>query len=262
MFDELGDGVYRRRYESLDLNIGVVVGVDGVLIVDTRASHRQADELREELRRLTDLPVRWVINTHWHWDHCFGNARFDAAEVWGHELCQITLEVRGEEMKAAAKQWLPPETHQLIDEVVIKAPNKTFSERASLDIGRTIEMSYHGLAHTDADIVVRVLDASVGFLGDLVEEGGPPSFGDSHPVAWPLTLMRATADLPGVVVPGHGDIVDRSFVQSQHEELVAVAELATSFVTGEISLDEASGGGPYPEEVMRGAMIRAQATHH
>ena len=83
MFDELAEGVYARRYESLDLNVGVVVSGDGVLVVDTRASHIEADELRNDLRSLTPLPVRWVVDTHWHWDHTFGNARFPEAEIWG-----------------------------------------------------------------------------------------------------------------------------------------------------------------------------------
>lgn len=82
MFDELGEGVFRRRYEALDLNIGVVIGEDGVLVVDTRASHSQADQFKKELSSLTDLPVRWVINTHWHWDHTFGNSRFPDVDLW------------------------------------------------------------------------------------------------------------------------------------------------------------------------------------
>ena len=82
-FDELGDGVFRRRYESLDLNIGVVIGGDGVLVIDTRASHGQARQLIDELTALTPLAVRWVINTHWHWDHTFGNAMFPDARVLG-----------------------------------------------------------------------------------------------------------------------------------------------------------------------------------
>lgn len=120
-------------------------------------------------------------------------------------------------------------------------------------------MSYHGLGHTDADIVVSVPDADVAFFGDLVEEGAPPSFGDSYPVAWPLTLSLAADDLPGTVVPGHGDVVGQSFVRSQHEELTAVADLATALLGGELVFEEAVRAGPYREEVMRSAMLRAQA---
>jgi glyoxylase-like metal-dependent hydrolase (beta-lactamase superfamily II) len=259
VFDQLADGVFRRRYESLDLNVGVVIGEDAVLVVDTRASHHQARELVTELQSLTSLPVRWVVNTHWHWDHVFGNALFPDAEIWGHELCQIVLAGRGEEMKTAAKEWVPVEQHEEIDQVEIVPPEKTFAERASLEIGRTVDMSYHGFGHTDADIIVSLPDADVAFFGDLVEEGAPPSFGDSYPVSWPLTLRLASESLFGTIVPGHGDVVDPDFVHSQHEELVAVAEVATGFVNGEVDLDEAASSGPYPEDVMRSALVRAQA---
>jgi glyoxylase-like metal-dependent hydrolase (beta-lactamase superfamily II) len=259
VFDELADGVFRRRYESLDLNIGVIIGEDGVLVIDTRASEREAAELLAELGGLTPKPVRWVVNTHWHWDHAYGNAVFEDAEIWGHELCQIALETRGEEMKAAAKKWLPEANHDEIDQVRIVPPTKTFSEQATVAIGRSVELRYHGFAHTDNDIVVTIPHGDVAFFGDLIEEGAPPNFGDSHPVAWPLTLRLASDSLPSTIVPGHGDVVDPAFVDAQHQELVEVAELSTRFVAGEIELDEASAQGPYDAEVMRGALLRAQA---
>jgi glyoxylase-like metal-dependent hydrolase (beta-lactamase superfamily II) len=259
VFDQLGEGVFRRRYESLDLNIGVVLGEDGVLIVDSRATTREAAELKDDLRRLTNQPVRWVVNTHWHWDHVFGNSEFADAEIWGHELAQVTLTERPDEMKQGAKGWLPPELHPEIDEVVIVPPQHVFSDRASLAIGRDVVLTYHGLAHTDADIVIRVPEADVAFYGDMIEEGAPPNFGDSHPLSWPLTLRLASAESATTVVPGHGDVVDEAFMRAQHDELVAVAEMATSFVNGEVDLEEGSTSGPYPADVMRRALLRAQA---
>ena len=83
--------IFRRRYPSLDLNIGVVIGGDGVLVIDTRASHGQAEELRSEIAGLTSLPIRWVVNSHWHWDHTFGNAVFPDAALWGHRRCREFL---------------------------------------------------------------------------------------------------------------------------------------------------------------------------
>ena len=258
MFEQLGDGVFRRRYESLDINVGVVMGEDGVLIVDTRCSHDEGAEILSDLRHLTAFPVRWVVNTHWHWDHVFGNAVFGSSEIWGHELTRVTLEQRGEEMKAGGRDWLGPERHAEIDAVEIVPPNRVFSETVSLDIGRPVDLGYHGLAHTDADIVVRVPDSDVVFLGDMIEHGGPPYFGDSHPVSWPLTLGLAAENLPSAVVPGHGDVVDQAFVRTQHEELVAVAGLATAFVDGEIALEAAAAAVPYPVEVMTEALLRAR----
>jgi glyoxylase-like metal-dependent hydrolase (beta-lactamase superfamily II) len=243
----------------LDLNVGVVVGDDGILIVDTRASDREAAELESDLAHLTPLPVRWVVNTHWHWDHAFGNSRFREAEIWAHELTRVALESIGEEMKASAKEWLAPEHHAEIDQVEIVLPGHTFSDSVSLAIGRQIDLTYHGLGHTDADIVIRVPGSGVAFFGDLIEEGGPPYFGDSHPVAWPLTLRLAAAQLPEVAVPGHGDIVDEAFIRSQHADLVAVADIATAHIAGELTFEEAVSAGPYPADVMKSALVRAQA---
>lgn len=256
VFDQLGDSVFRRRYQSLDLNIGVVVGEDGVLVVDTRASHQQAVELREELSRLTKKPVRWVVNTHWHWDHVFGNSRFPDAEIWGHELARSALVSRGEEMKDGAKKWLPEDLHPVIDEVEIVPPQQTFSQRASIEIGRTVDLAYFGLAHTDADIIVSVPDSNVTFMGDIIEESAPPGFGDSFPLSWPDTLRRAAKDAREVCVPGHGDIVDKDFVANQLNDLTAVADLVSRVVGGELDRGGAARQGPYSEEVMRSALER------
>ncbi|HEX2404426.1 MAG TPA: MBL fold metallo-hydrolase, partial [Acidimicrobiia bacterium] len=172
MFDQLADGVFRRRYESLDINVGVVLGEEGALIIDTRASHVEADELLDELRALTSLPVRWVVDTHWHWDHTFGNARFPAAEIWGHERCRKVMIELGDSMKEDAVAWLPDRLEE-IAEVVITPPNRVFDTVARIELGPVaVELSYHGLGHTDADIVVTV--GEVSFMGDLLEEGAPP----------------------------------------------------------------------------------------
>ncbi|MFQ5522296.1 MAG: MBL fold metallo-hydrolase [Acidimicrobiia bacterium] len=256
MFDELADGVYRRRYTFLDLNVGVVVGDDGVLVVDTRASHREADELNSELRTLTSLPVHWVVNTHWHWDHTFGNARFVHADIWGHDRCRQVLLENPEQMKVDALGWFPPERRDEIEEVTIVPPEKTFSEQVSLDIGREVVLSHHGRAHTDSDIVIRVTDARVAFFGDLVEQGAPPVFVDAYPVEWPVTLEAAIGD-DELVVPGHGSVMDRHAVDDQLAELTKVAALASFVVAGEMRLEEAITHGPYAAEVMRSALERA-----
>ena len=72
-WQEVGERCYRRRYESLDLNIGVVRGSDALLLIDTRCHDREAAELLDELRAFDTRPVRWIVNTHWHFDHTFGN---------------------------------------------------------------------------------------------------------------------------------------------------------------------------------------------
>lgn len=256
VFQELGDGVFRRRYESLDLNIGVVIGAEAVLVVDSRASHRQADQLREELATLTSLPVGWVINTHFHWDHTWGNARFPEAELWGHERCRSEMIDRGEAARLGVLEWIPAEQHDAVNEVVITPPTRTFASSALVDIGgRVVELRYHGLAHTNSDIAVRVADSGVLFAGDLIEQGAPPAFGDSYPLDWGQTLDSIV--LEATMVPGHGDVVDGGFVATQQAEIEAIADTARAGHSEGVPIDDLITGGPYPTETMRQAFTRA-----
>ena len=255
MFDQLADGVFRRRFESLDLNVGVVFGEDGILVIDTRASHVEADELRDELRTLTSLPVRWVVDTHWHWDHTFGNARFPEAEIWGHELCRKAMVDLGETMKEDAAAWLPDRLEE-IAEVVITPPTRVFDTVAAIDLGPVVvHMTYHGRGHTDADIVVTV--GEVSFMGDLLEEGAPPVFDDGFPMSWPGTLESAADIGSSIMVPGHGDTLDRVGAAAQLEEIHAVADLARRCLEEGLPVADAAALGPYPPEVMASALKRA-----
>jgi glyoxylase-like metal-dependent hydrolase (beta-lactamase superfamily II) len=257
VFDQLADGVFRRHYESIDLNVGVVVGEDGLLIVDTRASHVEADQLRDELHTLTTLPVRWVVDTHWHWDHTFGNARFPEAEIWGHDMCRKAMIEQGDSMKEDAARWLPDRVDEF-DEVIITPPTEVLTTTATIDMGsKKVALTYHGLGHTDGDIAITVDGHDVVFLGDLVEGGSPPVFGDAYPLSWPNTVRSALVGGATVVVPGHGDTMDRVAAFSQLEELEQVADLARRVLTEGLPVGEAVRLGPFPEPFMHEAMRRA-----
>ncbi|WP_214319225.1 MBL fold metallo-hydrolase [Nonomuraea sediminis] len=250
-WQEIGDGVYVRRHESLDMNVGLVVGEGHCLVLDTRMSHREAEDLIAAIRRITQSP--WtVVNSHSHFDHYFGNALFRGAEIWGHIRCAEDIEETGEEQRAKLVGEYPE-----VAEVEIVPPDQTFADRATLDIGgRAVHLRHLGLGHSSNDIVVEVPDAGVLFAGDLVEEGAPPAFGDSYPLDWPGTIATMLAEHPDpVIVPGHGAVVDRAFVAAQQQELALVAELARrAHVEG---LRDVMGSFPYPEEVVRQALERA-----
>lgn len=255
-FEELGDGVFRRRYESLDLNIGVVIGAEALLLVDSRASHPQADQLRDELSRLTSLPIGWVVNTHFHWDHTWGNARFPEAQLWGHERCRREMIENGEAARQGVLERMPEEHHDAIAEVEITPPTETFRTSTLIDMGdRAVELRYHGLGHTNSDIAVRV--SGVLFAGDLLEEGAPPSFGDSYPLDWAQTLD--SIQLEPTVVPGHGDLIDAAFVATQQEEIESIADAARSGYAAGAPAESLIPAGPYPPEPMRLAVGRAYA---
>ena len=255
---EIGDRVWVRRYESLDQTIGVIGGASGLVVIDTRASHRLADELRAELEQLPGS-VAAVVNTHGHWDHVFGNARFVPGPIWGHVRCATMIAERGEEMRARLLERYPPEAAEQFREVELTLPTELLEDSATLDLGdRQVELRYLGRGHTDNDIVITVPDASVLFVGDLLENAPAPGFGDSFPIAWAETGRALLGVVDGIVVPGHGDPFDLAFAERQVAELGELAELARDAVSGAIGLDEAIRRSPFPAEPTGDALERAR----
>ena len=261
-WQEVGERCYRRRYESCDLNIGVVRGADSLLLLDTRCHDREAEELLEELKVFGTRPIRWVVNTHWHFDHTFGNAAVRRAapaglEIWGHRV-----------MRDELLRWAPeaierhaldrPEWRADFDGLEIVAPDHVFDSDAVIDLGdRPVRLEHFGPAHTGGDLVAFVDDARVVFAGDLVEESAPPSFGDdSDPLHWPVcnAAMLEQIGADATVVPGHGDIVDREFVDRQRAELATVAALIRELHAGGVEVGDALAAGrgrwPFPEAVL------------
>ena len=116
---EVGDRVWIRRYESLDQTIGAVGGDAGVAVIVTRANHRLADALRDDVRQLPGDVVA-VVNTHGHWDHVFGNARFAPLPIWGHVRCVDFIAASGEAARASLIE-LYPDGGDAFREVVLDA---------------------------------------------------------------------------------------------------------------------------------------------
>ena len=204
-WQEIGDGCFRRRYRAFDLNIGVVRGSDGLLVLDTRADLRQAEELLDHLAAFGQ-PVRWVVNSHWHFDHLFGNQRFREAasgsgrpadaevaadlELWGHEaLPPMLARSEAEGFRADLRAAYGDAAGDEYDRVVLTPPDHLVAERHVLDLGdRGVELAHLGRGHTDNDLVVSVPGAGVVYAGDLLEESAPPAYGDDcFPLDWPGT---------------------------------------------------------------------------
>jgi glyoxylase-like metal-dependent hydrolase (beta-lactamase superfamily II) len=217
---EVGDGVLALHYDFLDQNIGVVVGGERVLVIDTRSAPVQAREVIEDLRRVTPLP--WVVlDTHHHWDHVFGNAAFRPAEVWGHERCVARMLERSAAAIEEVGRVIPSLAAELA-QVEVSPPDVTVGDedRARIDLGgRAVEVRYLGRAHTDDDVIAWLPEDGILFAGDLVEEGAPPAFGDAYPLEWPATDGSLVALGAASIVPGHGRVVDEAFVREQMEEL-------------------------------------------
>lgn len=251
--------MFARRYRFFDQQIGVVLGDGEVLVIDTRLTHRQAREIVDDLRELTSQPVSVVVDTHWHHDHTFGNHVFRPAPIWGHERCRPRMLELGERMRASAAASIPAVAEDLA-EVVIDPPDHAFSETARLLVGdRPVWLRHLGRGHTDADIVVEVPDAGILFAGDLLEAGATPFFGDGYPLDWPETVSRLSDLVRGPVVPGHGAVGDRAFVESQLAAFLEIARLGREVQAGRLTLDEAVAASPFSPETSREPLERTLA---
>lgn len=242
---EVGDRVFVRRYEFYDQNIGVILGDEAAMLIDTRSTHVQGREIRDDLRMLTADPVSVVVNTHGHFDHAWGNHVFRPAAIWGQAGCPpFMLRTKTRMPRIATEE---PSLAADFREVVIDPPDRVFAETARVEVGdRPIDLRFLGRGHTDHDIVVVVPDAAVVFAGDLIEAGNVPFYGDGYPLDWPETAFRLAELVHGVVVPGHGDHAGYGFALEQAEAIAATAELGRRVHRGEISLDEAVTQSPFP----------------
>jgi glyoxylase-like metal-dependent hydrolase (beta-lactamase superfamily II) len=258
MWREVADQVFMRRYADFGVNVALVVGSDEALVVDTRSSERQGRELWGEIRWMTQGRLT-VVNTHHHYDHAFGNAAFLPADIWGQEQCAARLRSDSRTTQYALAAAMPEVAHEYTD-TQITPPNKTFREGVTLTLGdRVVELRHFGRGHTDNDVVVIVPDVHVILAGDLIEQGGPPSFEDSYPMDWPLTLERILEVAHGPVVPGHGEVVSRAFVEGQLADLSALAQLARRVRFDGGSAYDALPMSPFPATAARVALSRAFA---
>jgi glyoxylase-like metal-dependent hydrolase (beta-lactamase superfamily II) len=225
---EIGDRVFVRRHRELDLNCGLVVGADACLVVDTRSHLGEGRALAEAVRSVTPHP--WaVVNTHAHYDHCFGNAAFRPADVWAHRDCAGELARTAEQQRADVVTGLLADgdpAAELVATTPVDLPDHLVDRATALDVGgRTVSLRHLGRGHTGADLVVAVDD--VLFAGDLIEEGGPPAMEDSFPLEWAATVTALLTLVRGPVVPGHGAVVDAAFVAAQRDELAHLARWLT-----------------------------------
>lgn len=262
---EVGDGVLVRRHAELDLSVGLVLGDGACLVVDTRGDLVQGAELAAAVREVTRAP--WtVVVTHAHWDHSFGTAAFLPADVWAHVDCRTELVAHGHDQRAAVAAEYVEAGRQADAEHVSAVepvpPNRLLTDRAALAVGgRPVALAHFGPGHTGHDVVVHVPDAGVVFAGDLVEQGAPPAFEDSFPLEWPTAVNGILGLAPTVVVPGHGEPVDVSFVATQRAELAAVATLCADVIAGLRSFPDAVLRSPYPPNVFADAIARTPASH-
>ena len=255
-FEELADGVYFAVGAGdvmVASNALVVVNDDNVLLVDSHITADAARALVQSVASITDKPIAYVVNTHWHFDHAHGNQIFgDDVAIIGHEYTRermldqplagptyLTIggpEAQGQLLGALEQQIgnatgdaldaLNAQKAQLerhiaaLDEVVPTAPGVTFTDRFSVREGdREIQILHFGRGHTGGDAIVYLPEERIAFTGDLLYPGAP-YLGDAYADEFPATLEKVKALDLDVIAGGHGGLMwDKSSIDTSQAYL-------------------------------------------
>jgi quinoprotein relay system zinc metallohydrolase 2 len=202
--------VHQGRYEVQSpqnrgdmANASFVVGNDAVAVIDTLGSAVAGRELRAAIRAVTNKPIRYVINTHMHPDHVFGNAAFkeDNPVFVGHYKLARGLGTRADRYLAINKQMLGEDAFAGIE---IIPPTVAVENSLSLDLGgRTLVLEPQQTAHTDNDLTITDTATDTLFLGDLLFSVHVPTL-DGSIRGWQALLERLASKQAARVIPGHG----------------------------------------------------------
>jgi glyoxylase-like metal-dependent hydrolase (beta-lactamase superfamily II) len=198
-------GPVSRANEGFNSNAGFVVTDEGVVVFDALGSPALGAELLAQIRRITPLPVRRVIVSHYHADHFYGLQPFKAAgaEIWAHRhvrdyLASDAPAARLQERRESLAPWVDRDT-------VVVPPDRYLDGDTAFRLGGlTFRVLAVGPAHTAEDLMLLVEEEGVLFAGDLMFAGRVPFVGDADSRAWLASVRRLVDMKPRVVVGGHG----------------------------------------------------------
>ncbi|MCB9947673.1 MAG: MBL fold metallo-hydrolase [Rhodospirillaceae bacterium] len=204
-FPEIGPGLYAFTAEG-DPNTGVIVGDDGVMVVDAQATPAMAQKVIARIRTVTDKPVKYVVLSHYHAVRVLGASAYGAEQVIASATCRSMIHERGQE-DWDSEYGRFPRLFEGADSIPgLTWPTMTFDGRMTVYLGRRrVDLMHLGRAHTAGDIVAWVPDAGVMFSGDIVEYRSACYCGDGHFGDWPGTLAAIAGFRPRALSPGRGD---------------------------------------------------------
>ncbi len=225
---DLGHGVH--MLESFGGNIGVLAGQRGVLIVDAEYPELNA-RVVAAVRHISPHPIRYVIDTHWHWDHVGANANFARAGA----LVLSSPQTRDHILKAQAQNAEPyTRDPDGVPAMTIESGTRLFLS------GQTVEVIHVPPAHTDGDLIVRFIEADVLQTGDTFFHGFYPDIDIEHggTIDGMISLYDTLYRMCGPntkVIPGHGAVANREDIREYQRMLQSVRDRVAKAIAAGLS---------------------------
>jgi len=204
-FVKLAENAYCLTAEG-DPNTGVIIGDDGVMVIDTRATPVMAKDVIRHVRSVTDKRIKYVLLTHYHAVRVMGASAYKADYVIASRGTYELIKERGRQDFESEVQRFPRLFRAVESVPGLTWPNLVFDAELTLWLGKTeVQLKHIGKGHSKGDTIAWLPKERVLFSGDLVEEGTTPYCGDAYLKEWPATLEKLRAFKAEKLVPGRGD---------------------------------------------------------
>lgn len=206
---------------SFGANAGIVIGGDGIAVIDTLISAKEAQRFIKDIREVSDKPIRYVINTHFHLDHTFGNSEMAklGAIIVSQTNDDKNLHNAGEAtLKNASAYGL---TEKDMEGTKIAYPQLSFNDKLEIDLGdQKIELIYAGPSHTSGSVLVYLADKKILFTGDVLFTNYHPYIGDGDIKKWIKVLDYIMKMDVTTILPGHGPVSAKKDITDMKNYLV------------------------------------------
>ncbi len=217
---------------SFGANAGIIVGRDGIVVVDTLISAKEAKRFIKAIKTVSKKPIKYVINTHYHLDHVFGNAEFvklGAVVIAQENDKQAMKKSAAETLKNVGQYGLTPAD---IKGTTIAYPVLSYTDRLTIDIGgQLVELSHARPAHTDGDTLVYLPGQKLLFAGDILFTDYHPFLADGNIEEWCGELDDLQNMDVETIIPGHGPLSGKKDLADMKQYLQQFDQQAKELAT-------------------------------
>lgn len=221
------------KENSFGANAGIIIGNDGVIVVDTLISAKEAKRFIKDIRAITDKPIRYVVNTHYHLDHVFGNSEFvklGAVVIAQENDKKMMQKAAAVVLKNIAQYGLTAED---MAGTVPSYPTISYGDRMTIDIGgQQVELIHARYSHTSGDTLVYLRDKKVIFAGDILFTNYHPFLGEGDIDQWAKELDDIRAMDVDTIIPGHGPLSGKKDLEDMKAYILLFDRKARELASG------------------------------